>query len=138
MEICQMRKLLVIISLIPLAIDAHAQSSITLYGAVNADIEYMSAIPDAHGGRTSRVRADPGDWAGSILGLKGVEDIGGKTKIVFQLEQDLNSMTGVAGVGSSFFSRYATVGASNNAFGTLLLGRELTIANGVWDFDRNR
>jgi predicted porin len=130
-----MKKLLLIVSLMSVAAGAHAQSSVTLYGAVNGDIEYMSGIPVANGGTKSRVRADPGDWSGSILGLKGSEDIGGKTKIVFQLEQDLNSMTGTAGAGSSFFDRYATVGASNDAFGTLLLGRELAIANGVWDFD---
>jgi predicted porin len=130
-----MKKLLFIISLMFLAIDAHAQSSVTLYGAVNADIQYMSGIPDGRGGRTSRVRAGKGDWSGSILGLKGVEDIGGKTRILFRLEQDMNPQTGMAGAGGSTFNRYATVGASNDAFGTLLFGRELAIANGVANFD---
>jgi len=29
---------------------------------------------------------------------------------------------------------WAAVGIANNQFGTVLLGRELFIANGVWDF----
>jgi predicted porin len=130
-----MKKLLCFALLISPAVGAQAQSSVTLYGAVNADIQYMSGIPTSNGGSTSRWRANTGDWGGSILGMKGVEDIGGGMKIVFRLEQDVNTMTGTAGGGGSFFSRWATVGPSGDKIGTLLLGRELTIANGVWDFD---
>jgi predicted porin len=67
--------------------------------------------------------------------MKGVEDIGGGNKVLFQLEGSFNTMTGAGPGGGGLFNRWATVGMSNDAFGTLLLGRELFISNGVWDFD---
>lgn len=114
---------------------AIAQSGVTLYGRVNQDIEYLSDIPAANGSSTSRISDHGGDWGTSLLGLQGVEDIGGGTKILFHLENGFNSATGQQGDSVSFFQRWATVGAGNASWGTVLLGRELFISNGVWDFD---
>ncbi|WP_175705093.1 porin, partial [Burkholderia ambifaria] len=50
-------------------------------------------------------------------------------------EGAFNTMTGGMGSSGTIWDRFATVGISNDAYGTLLLGRELAIANGVWDFD---
>jgi predicted porin len=131
-----MKKALLAAALMSAGVVAHAQSSVTLYGRLDAGIEYMSGLPNnTYTGSTSRWRAESGDWGTSLWGLKGAEDLGGGNKAVFQLEGSFNTMTGSLGAPGSIWNRYATVGLANNDFGTLLMGRELFISNGVWDFD---
>jgi predicted porin len=115
---------------------AHAQTSVTLYGRLDAGIEYVNGLPNNSGtGSTSRWRQESGDWGTSLWGLKGVEDLGGGNKALFQLEGAFSTANGSFGLPGSLFDRIATVGLSNDTFGTMLLGRELQIANGDWDFD---
>ncbi|SAL44798.1 exported outer membrane porin [Caballeronia choica] len=135
-----MKKALLAASLLTVGVAAHAQSSVTLYGRLDAGLEYMTGVPQgpANGPATSsthRFKAESGDWGTSLWGLKGVEDLGGGYKAVFQLEGSFNTMTGQGPGNNGIFNRWATVGMANDQFGTLLLGRELFIANGVWDFD---
>ncbi|MEX3957017.1 porin [Trinickia sp. EG282A] len=131
-----MKKALLAAALMSAGVIAHAQSSVTLYGRLDAGIEYMSGIPNSSGtGSNSRWRAESGDWGTSLWGLKGAEDLGGGTKAVFQLEGAFNTMNGNLGSAGSIWNRWATVGFSNPQYGTFLLGRELFISNGVWDFD---
>jgi predicted porin len=119
---------------------AYSQSSVTLYGRIDAGVEYMSGVPTGTGangqatGSSHRFRAESGDWGTSLWGLKGTEDLGGGYSAVFHLEGAFNTMTG-QGSSDGLFDRYATVGLSSTRYGTFLLGRELFISNGVWDFD---
>ena len=95
-----MKKALLAASLLTVGVAAHAQSSVTLYGRLDAGLEYMSGAPtsnDAAGvttGSANRFRAESGDWGTSLWGMKGVEDLGGGNKAVFQLEGSFNTMTG--------------------------------------------
>lgn len=130
-----MKKVMLAAVLATAGVAAHAQSSVTLYGRLDAGIEYMNGLPSANGGSTSRWRAESGNWGTSLWGLKGSEDIGGGNKIVFQLEGSFDTMNGNGPGAGSIWNRWATIGISNDTYGTLLLGRELAIANGVWDFD---
>jgi len=138
-----MKKALLAASLLTVGVAAHAQSSVTLYGRLDAGVEYMSGAPTSNGsagpgvttGSSNRFRAESGDWGTSLWGMKGVEDLGGGNKAVFQLEGSFNTMTGAGPGGGGLFNRWATVGIANDQFGTFLLGRELFISNGVWDFD---
>lgn len=129
-----MKKALLAAALMSAGVIAHAQSSVTLYGRVDAGIEYMTGIPNATGGgSSSRFRAESGDWGTSLWGIKGVEDIGGGNQVLFKLENGFNLMNGQ--LQSSLFNRWATVGLSNANYGTFTMGRMLYISNGVWDFD---
>lgn len=136
-----MKKTFAAALLTALAASAQAQSSVTLYGRLDAGLEYMSGVPTgsaANGSSTAsthRFRAESGNWGTSLWGLKGVEDLGGGYKAVFQLEGGFNTMTGSGPGGGGLFDRWATVGIANLNYGTLLVGRELFIANGVWNFD---
>ncbi|HEV3424837.1 MAG TPA: porin [Paraburkholderia sp.] len=131
-----MKKALLAAALMSAGVVAHAQSSVTLYGRLDAGVEYISGLPNnSYTGSTSRWRVESGDWGTSLWGMKGVEDIGGGNKILFQLEGSFSTVTGAGPGGGELFNRWATVGGSNDQFGTLLLGRELFISNGVWDFD---
>ncbi|MGY6155974.1 porin [Paraburkholderia graminis] len=131
-----MKKALLAAALMSAGVVAYAQSSVTLYGRLDAGLEYISGLPNAnYTGSTSRFRAESGDWGTSLWGMKGVEDIGGGNKVLFQLEGSFNTMNGQGPGGGGLFNRWATVGLSNSAYGTLTMGRMLFISNGVWDFD---
>jgi predicted porin len=131
-----MRKILLGTVLMSACIAAHAQSSVTLYGRLDAGIDYMSGLPNgSYTGSTSRWRVESGDWSTTKWGLRGVEDLGGGTRVVFNLEGKFNTNTGTSGVAGSVWDRKAFVGLANDQFGTLLLGRQLFISNGVWDLD---
>ncbi|MBC8748075.1 putative porin [Paraburkholderia sp. WC7.3g] len=136
-----MKKALLAAALMSAGVVAHAQSSVTLYGRLDAGLEYMSGVPtgaNANGAAntsSNRFKAESGDWGTSLWGMKGVEDIGAGNKILFQLEGSFNTMTGAGPGGGGLFNRWATVGISNNQYGTFTMGRMLFISNGVWDFD---
>ncbi|HYS64724.1 MAG TPA: porin [Paraburkholderia sp.] len=123
-----MKKALATSALGLVALGAHAQSSVTLYGIVDAGIGYQSSqtsLGSTSGGR-SVVKMVNGVWAGSRFGLKGGEDLGGGTKAIFQLEQGFNSATGAQGVSGLAFNRQAWVGVTNPTYGTLTAGRQYT------------
>ena len=106
---------------------AMAQSSITLFGIVDAGITYgkNSGGDSTHGLSTS-------GNASSRLGFRGVEDLGGGLKAGFWLEgaiqNDDGSGKGAGAAGPGFeFKRRSTVSLLGN-FGEIRLGRGLTRA----------
>lgn len=111
---------------------ASAQSSVTIYGVVDASV---SSIDNGGAGRT--VGLDSGNNAASRIGFKGVEDLGNGLKAEFVLENGFNVDDGTqAGdPGSGGFSRLAYIGL-NGGFGTVRLGRQNSqIKEAVTQFD---
>ncbi|KWR91618.1 porin [Cupriavidus sp. IDO] len=108
---------------------AYAQSSVTLYGVVDAGIEYQNKQPGnaATGlsGGHDVVRLTSGNQSGSRWGLRGVEDLGGGLKGVFVLESGFNVDDGKSGQDNRLFGRQAYVGLSSQ-WGQLTLGRHQT------------
>ncbi|MDE1179950.1 porin [Paraburkholderia sp.] len=123
-----MKKALVTSALGLVALGAHAQSSVTLYGIVDTGIGYQSsqASLGATAGGRSVVKMVNGIWAGSRFGLKGSEDLGGGTRTIFQLEEGFNSATGAQSVSGLAFNRQAYVGIANANYGTFTAGRQYT------------
>ena len=78
---------------------AYGQTSVTLYGRLDAGIEYMNHIDNGAGGNSSRWRGEGGDWGTSMLGLKGTEELGGGLKAIFNLETGLQVMDGTTSGG---------------------------------------
>ncbi len=115
---------------------AHAQSSVTLYGRIDAGVEYLNHIANPSGqGSSTRWSAEGGDWGTSMFGLKGVEDLGGGTAAIFNLETAFQVMNGTTG-GGRMWSRRAYVGLKDKTWGQLQAGRNLFIdSDGVWEFD---
>lgn len=109
-----MNKKLFALAIVSAASAASAQSSLTLYGLVDASVESVKA-----GDTVTRVTSD--NLAFSRFGLKGTEDLGGGLKAVFNLEASLKTDTGAAD-STRFFGRQAWVGVSGG-FGELRLGR---------------
>jgi len=108
-------------------IAAHAQSSVTLYGIIDAGITYANkvAVP---GGHDSVVKYGDGVAQGSRWGLRGAEDLGGGLKAIFVLESGFNSGDGTLGQGGALFGRQAYVGLAKNEYGSLTFGRQYSFS----------
>ncbi len=109
---------------------AYAQSSVTIYGAVDASLSYTNKIITSGKQTGSLVALDSGLLKGSRLGVKGVEDLGGGLKAVFTIENGFNVDTGEAGQKGVMWGRQATVGLAGN-FGTVLAGRQKDVLDDV-------
>ncbi|WP_081081482.1 porin [Burkholderia stagnalis] len=99
---------------------AFAQSSVTLYGIVDAGITWVSNA----GGKTATLM-DTGIMQANRLGFRGVEDLGGGLKAIFALETGYNLGTGALGQGGLGFGRQSWVGLTHERYGTVKLGRQL-------------
>ncbi|MFJ3055968.1 porin [Herbaspirillum sp. NPDC087042] len=109
---------------------AHAQSSVTIYGAVDASLSYTNKIITSGQKTGSLVALDSGLLKGSRLGVKGVEDLGGGLKALFTIENGFNLDTGEAGQKGVMWGRQSTVGLAGN-FGTVLAGRQKDVLDDI-------
>lgn len=98
---------------------SRAQSSVTLYGILDAGITYVSNTGGSH-----VFKFDDGVSYGNRIGFKGTEDLGGGLKAVFVLESGFRLGNGQLGFGGAQFGRQAYVGLQNN-WGTLSFGNQL-------------
>lgn len=98
---------------------ARAQSSVTLYGIVDAGVAYVSNV----GGKTDWMATNSVMQA-NRLGFRGVEDLGGGTSAVFVLENGYSTTTGALGQGGKLFGRQAYVGLTDKRWGTLTFGNQ--------------
>ncbi|WP_082814276.1 porin [Paraburkholderia monticola] len=102
------------------SISAHAQSSVTLYGLVDVGIRYTT---HANPAGDSQVQMLSGA-SESAFGIKGTEDIGGGTKVVFEMENRFFPNTGQTDPAYPFFNT-AFVGLQSNTYGKLTMGRQI-------------
>jgi predicted porin len=112
---------------------AYAQSSVTLYGVVDAGLLYQSTnaasfSPTAKNLGSIYRYKDGGIYA-SFWGMKGTEDIGGGYAVNFKLQGVFDSGTGKFGLSDTagvpaLFNQIATVGVSG-PFGTVNAGRQI-------------
>ncbi|NIE67915.1 porin [Burkholderia sp. Ax-1719] len=101
---------------------SYAQSSVTLYGIVDAGFTYTSNVNGS-----SNYAMTSGNVQQSRWGLRGVEDLGGGLKTIFTLESGFNLMNGQQGNSlnnNSLFNRQAYVGLTHDQFGTVTFGRQ--------------
>lgn len=122
------KRILVAAVLGSIGVAAHAQSSVTLYGVIDAGVSYVN-----HAGTNSKslVKYDDGVAQGSRWGLKGSEDLGGGLKAIFTLESGFNSGNGTLGQNSREFGRQAFVGLAKDGMGSVTLGRQYSLSTDV-------
>jgi len=107
----------------------HAQSSVTLYGVVDVDIDISNQ------GKGTLVAMQGGGLNSSEFGLKGVEDLGGGYRAIFDVENGFSAANGTLLQGGLLFGRQSWVGLSS-PWGTVTLGRQYSpeyIANAADD-----
>jgi predicted porin len=83
---------------------AHAQSSVTLYGIADTAVQYISNV----GGHALLQEANT--HSPDIFGLKGVEDLGGGLRTIFDLQNEYLLNNGRQLVPGTLFNRKAYVG----------------------------
>jgi GBP family porin len=103
---------------------AYAQSSVTLYGLIDAGITFTNNKATAPGVGHTAYLASSGNLNNNRWGLRGTEDLGGGLKAIFVLEDGFNIDTGKFGQGGREFGRQAFVGLSSNQYGAVTLGRQ--------------
>jgi predicted porin len=130
-----MKKSLIALAVMAAAGAASAQSSVTLFGIVDANYNYISADGNGHVSRLT----DSG-YNSSRLGFRGTEDLGGGLSASFWLEAGVNNDNGTgdatntnnqltgtssasAGTQGLTFNRRSTVSLAGN-WGELRLGRD--------------
>jgi len=101
------------------AISAHAQSSVTLYGTLDAGLVYSNNQL----GHSNWQQAS-GSVSNTYFGLRGSEDLGGGLHAIFTLENGFNLNNGRFTQSNTLFNRQAYVGLKSDQFGTLTLGRQ--------------
>lgn len=106
---------------------ASAQSSVTIYGVVDAGITRETG---AIAGSVTKLAS--GVQSGNRLGFKGSEDLGNGLKAIFQIENGFDIDTGMTRQGGRLFGRQAFVGLAGNA-GTVALGRQYNPIFGALD-----
>jgi predicted porin len=108
---------------------AMAQTSVQLYGIVDAGVEYLTNAATVGGSSENLFRMSTGNQSGSRFGLRGTEDLGGGLQAVMVLENGFDVDTGNMGQGGRLFGRQAYVGLQSGA-GAVTLGRQ---QNSIYD-----
>jgi len=119
---------------------AQAQSSVTMFGILDASVEYSdgkaNAGTPAGTGQTfqegeSGFRLNSGLQSGSRFGIRGVEDLGGGLKGIFTIEHRLDVSTGETAGGNVFLTPGNTNTSFNNKFwnGQAWVGLETSLGN---------
>lgn len=109
---------------------AHAESSVTLYGLVDAGYGYQGIETKQRGAYPSGkitqrdFGVHSGVMNGSRWGLKGSEDLGNGTSAIFVLESGFDVNNGESTQGGKLFGRQAYVGLTSDSWGTFTIGRQ--------------
>lgn len=110
---------------------AFAQSSVTLYGIVDAGFRITDYARD---GASNKTELASGMRNGNRLGFRGAEDLGGGMKAIFAIENGFSPDTGELGQNGRIFGRQAWVALDGN-FGTVSLGRMAAQSSGTGSYD---
>jgi predicted porin len=103
---------------------AYAQSSVTLYGVIDAGVTYVSNQKTSGGSGGKSIGLQSGNVDTDRWGLRGVEDLGGGLSAIFTLENGFNVSNGKFANGSDEFGRTAFVGLNSAQYGQITLGRQ--------------
>jgi predicted porin len=116
-----MKKTLISLAILAASGSAYAQSSVTIYGIMDA------GIVAERGGKNGNVtKLSAGVANASRIGFRGTEDLGGGLSAVFTLEGGIKGDTGESDVAGSTFNRQSFVGLVSKSAGSLTLGRQYT------------
>ena len=103
---------------------AHAQSSVTLYGLIDAGLVYANN----EGGHSNWLQSSS-STQNTVFGVKGSEDLGGGLHALFKLEQGFNLNNGSEAFAGDGFGSQAWVGLQHDRYGTLTFGRQFDVFN---------
>jgi GBP family porin len=103
---------------------AHAQSSVTLYGYIDAGLTYVSNQKSSATAGHSNFEMTNASINPDGFGMRGTEDLGGGLKAIFTLENGFTLTNGALGQHGLLFGRQAFAGLSSNQLGAVTFGRQ--------------
>lgn len=119
-----MKKSLIALAVLAAAGTASAQSSVTLFGVVDAALQHVS-----HSGGASGTRMVQGQNTRSNFGLRGTEDLGGGMAASFWIEADVAVDDGTGGATNT---NNQSTGAAGGATGLVFNARSTVSLSGGW------
>ena len=119
-----MKKSLIALAVLAAAGTASAQSSVTLFGVVDAAIQHVS-----NSGGASGTRMVQGQNTRSNFGLRGTEDLGGGMAASFWLEADVAVDDGTGGATNT---NNQSTGAAGGTTGLVFNARSTVSLSGGW------
>lgn len=106
-----------------------AQSTVTIYGVLDANIQSLKTNVAGTGALAGTVQSptqakvDSAGLSGNRWGIRLTEDLGGGWSAVGKLESGFAIDSGASLQGGALFGRQANVGLSSTSFGTVIIGR---------------
>lgn len=100
----------------------HAQTSISVYGTIDAGLRHLSNTNAA--GDSRLTMGSTGTYRTNRIGFKGIEDLGGGMNAHFKLEGGFNTATGA--LAGDLFGRTASIGLGGS-WGVVDLGRQYSV-----------
>lgn len=125
----------VLVALGSVSMGAMAQSNVTLYGRLDAGLQFVNPSSIDGVGQSSTMGLVSGHTNGSRFGLKGSENLGGDLKAIFVLEAGYGVDDGKSTQGGRLFGREAFLGLAGKA-GTVAFGRFGGLTSGAGTFNQ--
>ncbi len=120
-----MKKTLVALAALSAAAGAMAQSTVTIYGALDVGVAYAKNVNNA--GKSNTYLNDSAIQS-SLWGIKGSEDLGNGLRANFNLQGDVAMDTGSGPATGEIFRREASVSLASASMGEIKLGRTISPA----------
>jgi predicted porin len=128
METSIMKKLSLAVLLFISVGEVHAQSSVTLFGVVDAGLMYQSQNGGTGlGGKTKNsvtMFTGAGGSDNNVFGMQGQEDLGGGMQVGFRLMGEFNSGNGALDSAGTLFSSESNV-YFQNQYGRVTVGKQI-------------
>jgi predicted porin len=126
-----MKKTLVALAALIVAGAAQAESSVTLYGLVDAGVTYVN---NQGKNNNSNILVHSGAQNGNRWGLRGREELNSDLAAIFRVESGFNIDTGTSGQGGKLFGRQAFAGLDAKNIGTVTFGRQYDFMADIGDY----
>jgi predicted porin len=124
------KSLLALAALTAFATAAQAQSSVTVYGIVDAGLNEIKSTPATATGtgtsKTTETIQGAGEASTSRIGFRGTEDLGGGMKANFMLESGINANTALTFGGRAYWA------GVQGGFGEVRVGLQNSDARDTW------
>lgn len=120
------KKIVALAALSAIAGAAQAQSSVTLYGIVDAAVRYTTNQGPASDSGQSLTSVIGGGMSQSRWGIRVDEDLGGGLRALANLEQRFTTDNGALGAGGQQFQQ-SWVGIQSSSFGRVTVGRQYNV-----------
>jgi predicted porin len=105
-----------------------AQTTMTLYGRVTSGLDFINNVATSDGSSHNQYRYGSNQYGPSWFGLKGDEDLGDHWHAVFNLESQFSLGNGQL-PDQNLWNRYAYVGFSHDNYGSLWIGRAMSLTD---------